>query len=351
MRNPNGYGAVIKLTGKRRRPFAVRISSIVEQSDGSFKQQYRYLEYFEKRVDAVKYLAAYNSGVEPEKRKEVEKSPTFGDIYDQYIQYRSNLSEDSRSTTRAYAFAFNQFKPLQRQIFASITVDDLQNIFLDRQTMSKSTQSMMITLLHGMYKYALQRRIVDQDVSQFVKLKYKKQEVSIHRTFTDEELKKLWEHQNDEYVYVVLILIYTGMRMSELLELRTENIHLDERFLVGGIKTEAGTNRIIPIAEKIVPLFALHVDNRKEHFLTGKRSRTAMQYGPFTRSIWNGKLKYLVGDHLTHDCRHTCATLMKRAGVNDLYRKKILGHTIADFTDRVYTDVSTQELIDAINMI
>jgi integrase len=54
---------------------------------------------------------------------------------------------------------------------------------------------------------------------------------------------------------VILILIYTGVRISELLDLEKKDIHLDERwFFVRESKTESGI-REVPIAEKIVPFF------------------------------------------------------------------------------------------------
>ena len=65
MKMPNGYGAVIKLSGKRRKPYAVRITigfKLAGPEDQPHAvQQYKYLEYFEKRADAVRYLSDYNA--------------------------------------------------------------------------------------------------------------------------------------------------------------------------------------------------------------------------------------------------------------------------------------------------
>lgn len=74
--------------------------------------------------------------------------------------------------------------------------------------------------------------------------------------FTHSEISTLWSrYKSNYYLSVVLILIYTGVRISELLELKKEDIHMDERwFYVGKSKTEAGI-REVPIADKVVPLF------------------------------------------------------------------------------------------------
>ena len=56
-------------------------------------------------------------------------------------------------------------------------------------------------------------------------------------------------------------------------------------------------------------------------------------------------------NHLPHDGRHTCATLLDNAGVNDTIKKKILGHSGKDVTQKVYTHKTIQQLLDAINLI
>ena len=62
MKLPNSYGSVIKLGGKRRKPYAVRISKLVEDDTGKVKRKYTYLAYFAKPEMAYTYLAEYNSG-------------------------------------------------------------------------------------------------------------------------------------------------------------------------------------------------------------------------------------------------------------------------------------------------
>lgn len=66
----------------------------------------------------------------------------------------------------------------------------------------------------------------------------------------------MWDAQkSNQYLSVVLMLIYTGVRIGELLNLEKKDIHLDERwFYVKESKTDAGI-REVPIAEKIVPFF------------------------------------------------------------------------------------------------
>ena len=73
------------------------------------------------------------------------------------------------------------------------------------------------SLLHSMYKYALRYDIVDKDNSRLInvqKHKNKNPNRRSHTIFTTDEIEKLWANQFDADVQVVLMLIYTGVRIA-----------------------------------------------------------------------------------------------------------------------------------------
>ena len=70
--------------------------------------------------------------------------------------------------------------------------------------------------------------------------------------FTDEEMEILWSHVDDmKYVDVILIQCYSGWRPRELGLIELENVDFENMTFKGGMKTEAGTNRVVPIHSKI----------------------------------------------------------------------------------------------------
>ncbi len=123
----------------------------------------------------------------------------------------------------------------------------------------------------------------------------------------------------------------------------------------GGVKTAAGKNRVIPIAEKIYP-FISSLYNPANIFLVMEENSDAekpMSYAHFHKILWkrNDVLNSLPTRHLPHDGRHTCATLLDNAEVPLKIRQLILGHSSQDITSRVYTHKTFQQLVDAINKI
>ena len=61
----------------------------------------------------------------------------------------------------------------------------------------------------------------------------------------------MWENSDDKTVQIILVMIYTGFRIGEITALKVSDVNLKSGYIVGGEKTEAGRNRIIPIPPKI----------------------------------------------------------------------------------------------------
>lgn len=174
----------------------------------------------------------------------------------------------------------------------------------------------------------------------------------IHSRYTNEEIATLWSKLYViNNVDLILITIYTGLRPTELLEITTDNVHLDEQYMIGGMKTEAGTDRTIPIADKILPLIKNRF-NPNRRFLVNNKYGNHYTYGSYVSANFNTVMNRLGMQHLPHDGRHTFASLMDDAGANEVCIKLIMGHSMKNnVTKGVYTHKTTQQLIDEVNKI
>jgi integrase len=144
-------------------------------------------------------------------------------------------------------------------------------------------------------------------------------------------------------------MIFSGMSIGELLDLKTKDIHFEERYMIGGLKTKAGKNRRIPINKKIEPFIKKYYNLKNEYLITDSDERK-MSYTIYRRRFDN-IMEILELEHNPHEARHTFASLMDSAGANKICTKKILGHALEDFTEDVYTHKTIEELIEAIDLI
>lgn len=157
------------------------------------------------------------------------------------------------------------------------------------------------------------------------------------KPFTKKEVSTVWKwNDTNEHISIILMMIYTGVRVSELLDLKKENVNLEERYFeVIESKTEAGI-RTVPIAEKIVPLFEYWMTKNDCEYVLSTPDNEHFLY----RSTWfllettdttNGTS---LTNHMTQD---TCVSMLTVAGVDDKIIKKIVGHKDKVSLNRVYT--------------
>jgi integrase len=130
------------------------------------------------------------------------------------------------------------------------------------------------------------------------------------------------------------------------------NVHLEKRIMIGGIKTEAGKDRRIPIHQAILPLIEKHMSEEGDTLLTREKNgkRIPILYDYFLINYWTPYMKELGMNYTIHYARHTCATMLREAKVEEDIRKVILGHKSDDITDR-YTHITDEMLLEAIDKL
>ena len=339
MRNPNSYGQIIKLGGQRRRPFAVRITT-GWTDDG--KQIQKYLGYYEKRTDAIAALVDYHQNPYDFGASKA----TFQDVYEKWCKL--TYEDNNLDVPKSYAAAFKRLGGLHHMVFADIRKRHMQGE-LDHCKLGYSTKKNMKTLCNKLYKLAIDCELVATNFATNIELP-PKEESTIHHPFTPKELRMLWKHQDELGVQYALVYCYTGLRPTELLKITTDNVHLDEHYMMGGMKTAAGKNRVIPIADKIMPIITSWYNPDEEYLCIDPRDgRPFLNYDRLREHVW--KRCELLAQHLPHDGRHTCATLLDNAEINLKVIQLILGHRSADITHRVYTHKTIKQLVTAINKI
>ncbi|MGX8794293.1 tyrosine-type recombinase/integrase [Oceanobacillus sp. M60] len=233
--------------------------------------------------------------------------------------------------------------------FNEVRKAHLQSV-IDNCDKSWGTKKKIKVLFNQMYKHALENDLTHKDYARFVELP-KNDTKNSRKPFTLDEINILWENiDRFDDIDSVLIMIYTGLRPGELVEVKNKSIQLDERYFRGGFKTEAGTNRVIPIHKKIHKLIENRMDPNNEYLITNFEG-SKLSYYVYYHEKFKKIMQQLELNHRPHDCRHTFATLMDNADANKLSIKRIMGHAAKDITDKVYTHKDIKQLLMAIDRL
>lgn len=339
-RRGNGQGTILQTAGGRYK--AVVTLGYELGPDGKLHRRTR-SKTFDKKGDAVAALASLRS--EPEKSKAV----TFKALYDTW----SPKHRAGASTMGNYQAAFKHFSPLWGMQVGDIDVDDLQEC-LDDCPAGRRTRENMKALVGLMYKYGIPRRLIPGGLNLGPFLVVDGDGAAHRASFTDLEIEKVRRAcgivPGAEEIYC---MIYTGFRPSEFLALRARD-YMDGA-LVGGSKTEAGIDRVVTVSPKIRP--AIEARMALDGVLFPSPTGTPWKLKTFTERLFYPALEQIGIDnplvevgggvlrhkYTPHSCRHTFATLLKRAAGADKDKLELMGHTSEEML-RYYQDAPLNDL-------
>jgi integrase len=342
MKNPNGFGSVHKLSGNRRNPWRVR-KTIGWDEEG--KQLYQTIGYYKSRQLAIQALAEYNANPYDLKTDSI----TFSEVYEKWNE--EHFKNIVPSAIRTWRSAYNYCKPLYNMRFKDIKVINLEET-IKNADVGDNTKARMKSMFNLIYRYALKHEICDKDYAALCN-SVKKSKPQIERIpFSNDEIKILWDNKDFPFVNMILIGIYSGWRPQELAILKTTDIDLENKTMRGGLKTDAGKNRMVPIHSKILPLIENCYDKNNEYLFNDQNGQQGnfMTYDKY-RLRYKNAMEKLNMNHKPHDTRHTFITLAKEYNINEYILKLIVGHSIEDITEKVYTHRTIEQLKEEIEKI
>ena len=342
MKNANGTGTIIKLSGKRRRPYALKITTGYTV-DG--KQQRKIIGYYENRKDALNGLLEYNQN-----KNIFISDVTFKNVFDLWSKNHFEKIKKQTADSIRYIYRTNMIK-LNDYKIKDIKLIELQSFINEAKEkgLSTGTLKQIKSILNMVFNYALKNEYINKNMVEFLEVgKFKK--VIDRKVFTDEEIKILWSKKGERDIDIIIILIYTGLRINELLKLENNQINLEERYIKAGSKTASGKDRLIPISYKILPLITKYIKlNNRYLFQTGTGNH--LIYNNY-RPIFKKTIKDLgMEEHTIHDTRHTFATLLSNADANKTSIKNIIGHSNYGITEKIYTHKDIEELKKAVDLL
>lgn len=336
-RNPNGYGCVTKLKGNRSRPWVVKVT--VYDQEGNAKQTP--VGYAATEAEANILLAQYNNNPWDIQRETV----TLVMLYNRWLEIKApKLSSDSSRASLKSAFKHcSKYYGVKYRTIKSYHMQEA----IDNCGKGYSTQAAIKNLWGHLDRFAFELNIIDKMYSPLTTAPPIPD--TNREPFTQAEIDALWKNSStDEWVQGVLIYLYTGFRLNELLTMKKEQVNLTDWIFTGGLKSKNGKNRIVPIHDRIRPFVQSLIKNNRTYVfeLDGKRIKEPKFY-----ELWASVMKLINADHTPHECRHTFETLLDNAGANRKCIDLLMGHKSKDTGNRVYNHKTIDQLRDTIALL
>lgn len=360
-RRANGKG-VIKYFKNSPNPFMAQVcvEKYVDTND-KIQCKYKSIGSFPLKADAEKALTEFFDA--PYELN--SKVKTFSDLYDVWFEdYMNKLKSKSsiRTIKSTYRYCSGLYNMDIRKIGLGHIKDAMYHGFVIEQSgknkgcrkyASDGTKARIKSLCNMMFDYAVERNLLLKNPARTFSvnelLVYINNTRSRKKYFTNRDVQLLWENIKIEGVDIILVGIYTGFRPGELCALEVENIHFDDGYIIGGMKTANGINRMVPIH----PLIRNIIEKRYDEAVNVYHSRYLFNdsslrglhnitYNIYYHMFVNAMNELKLEGFSPHCTRHTFATRAEICGLKPRAIKLIMGHSQnSDVTNSVYihTDI------------
>lgn len=335
-RRPKGAGTIIHLGGKRSAPYLVKLRG-------------QFLGTFTAWEEANQFLVDYQSSHASHETINL----TLGDIFDRYrsTQAYTDLSPLSRKNIdQAYAKIQHHAKTKMRDLTTSDYQEDINAA--SAAGCGHDGCAKVKTLVTALCRTAMKDNIIQSNYGELLELPKYVRTVQ-RRNFTEDEILTLFDHDSERDVQIVLTMIYSAVRIGELFGIRKENVFLDKRYMIGGEKTEAGTNRIIPIRDEIFPYIFKFMQEPGEFLISSPTGRQV------NKNNWRSRNFYPLLDRLgfdykdengnnlltPHRTRHTYISEAIAAKVRPEALRRIVGHASYKTSVEKYDDANISFLL------
>ena len=324
LKRANGTGTVYKLQGRRTRPWVAAKGKAI-------------IGYFDKKTTALEALARLQG-----RSLDEIYNWTFKQVYEAWKD--EHFRDIGVKGVESYERAYDVFEPLHGRKFRELRTADYQIVIDKYSDKSHSLLSKFKQLATQMSQWGIRQELITTNFASFIKLPENiKKEKEI---FTSEEIDKL-EKDGSQEAKIVLMLIYTGMRIGELFGLRAENVY--ETYVIGGEKTEAGRNRIIPIRSEGRKYFAEFKARAKGDLLISGYDGQKVIANFRKRDYYPLLERLKISKKTPHATRHTFASWAVANNIKPELLQKMLGHADYSTTANIYEHFDIDQLIDAID--
>lgn len=290
--------------------------------------------YGRTRAEVLSKYREYEAEYVPAKASTVEEwAHTWLTVYK-----KPNVSYTTFTNYKMYTE--NHIVPaIGKMKLTEVKPSDIKTILASKKSLSTSAQKHIYLCLRSIFETALDDDLVSKNPVPKIKIGNVKQDAPQH--FTAEQIQEIIHAtKEDPFGHIVLLLLYTGLRIGELCALKWEDIEGDKitiRRAVASVENgttekapKSGKERVLYQTEELSALLA-ELPRDTEYVINsqGHRYRPDSLSRNYKKFFERHNLPYLS----PHKCRHTYATFLVESGANLLYVKELLGHSTVRVTE------------------
>lgn len=269
----------------------------------------------------------------------------------------------SLNTVEGYEMDLEKLRTYAREHgvdFVRMDFDALQDFIFEtfKDIRSEATQARVLAGIHSWFRFLLYKDYIDQDPSELLEGPRKSKHLptvlsldEINRMMAAIDLSSNEGHRNRA---MMEILYGSGLRVSELVNLRLSQIYLNEHYML--IDGKGSKQRLVPLSPVAEEWFGYWMQERATWPLKPESKDTAFvnRYGrPMTRAMVFTIVRRLCSEAgitktvSPHTLRHSFATHLLQNGADLRIIQQLLGHEDLATTE-IYTHVNVQDLRNAI---
>lgn len=254
--------------------------------------------------------------------------PTFSTFtQDQYLPYKKGLGR------RSWGEDESKIRVHMNKVFGHKALDSINRYEIElylakiAEELSPSTSNRHLALLSHIFNMAINWEIISS-ISPCQGIKKRPESKDKGRSFTPEEIRALytsWHGSSSQQAIAILdLLLFTGLRLREIMHSRWENIDLDKQTLYLP-KTKAGKPRTVNLSDQaIAVLRTVPINLNSPWVFPGKNPTQPVDN---INKVWKGALKRAqIGHARIHDLRHHFGTTAANANVPPVVLQGLMGH-------------------------
>ena len=280
--------------------------------------------------------------------------------YHTYLKLEKGLSDNSVAAYQQDLQRLQDYMDKHGIDIVRASFDDLQAFIFEtfKEIPSVRTQARLIAGIHSFYRFLLYHHYIEQDPSELLETPNK--ELHLHEVLSLEEIdlmiaqidmSKSESHRNRA---IIEILYGSGLRVSELVNLRLSNMYIQEGYM--RIIGKGNKQRLVPLSPVAIQWFSYWLEDRNNLDIKPEAIDIAFlnrRGKQLTRAMIFTIIKSLAreaGIHKTispHTLRHSFATHLLQNGADLRIIQQLLGHESISTTE-IYTHVDIHDLREAI---